>query len=376
MTPEMNLIVPGVGTEAGPTYASDINADLSILDGHDHSSGKGVQITPAGLNINSALTINNNDLTSIRTARFQAQNSTLSLSADVDCIYVTGVDLYYRDGNGNNVRITQSGNVAGTPGSISGLSSPASASYNSGTSTFVWQSAALTPANMDAASYIFRNLLASSKGLTLSPPGAMAADYTLTLPALPASQKIMTLDAAGNMSAPYTTDNSTLEISSNLLQVKNQGITQAKKALRAAATTPQATAGGIARSASINSSVNAPTGLTTAGSVSLTTLGNPVEIFLQDDGTFGNGGGAIQFGTGASNPIFGIAIYRDSTQLTQYQFSVGNTTSASPLHACSMIKVLDFPIAGTYTYSVKIGTLSGSQSSISLIDTVLVAYEL
>lgn len=224
LSPNMNLPVPVVGQEPGPDYANDVNNSLNIVDGHNHSTGYGVQITPTGLDINADLPINNNNLTLVRTLRLMPQVSTPIGPLDLGALYETGVDLYYIDGAGNNVRITQGGSVAGAPGSISNLVSPASASYNAGSSTFVWQSAVSTPANMDFAAATLRNLVANSKGLTLQPPAAMASDYTLVLPPLPVSQKIMTLDASGNITAPYVVDNSTITISSNTIQVATNGI--------------------------------------------------------------------------------------------------------------------------------------------------------
>lgn len=223
ISPNMNLILPGVGQTLGPQYATDLNNSLTLIDQHNHTAGYGVPIPSSGLNINADLSMNNNNLISIKSARFMPQ-SVLSGPSDLDCLFVNGVDLYYNDGVGNHVRITQAGGVAGTPGSIAGLTSPASATYVAGSQTFVWQSDANTPANMDNASVILRNLVANSFGLTLQPPNAMGADYNLTLPTLPASQKIMTLDAAGNMSAPYVVDNVTIEITANTIKKKNPNV--------------------------------------------------------------------------------------------------------------------------------------------------------
>lgn len=193
VSPNMNLPIPGVGTENGPDYAFDINASLSLLDAHDHSQGNGVQITPSGLNINTALTLNNNRLTSVAGITLQAQPS----MAIAGTIYENGNDLYFIDGLGNNVRITQSGGVAGSPGSISNLVSPASASYVSASRTFVFQSDASIAANIDAASYILRNISPNSTyGLTLTPP-TLTSDYTLQLPALPAANSFLSINTSG-----------------------------------------------------------------------------------------------------------------------------------------------------------------------------------
>lgn len=203
ISPNMLMPVPVVGVDPGPDWATNVNSCLSILDSHNHTTNQGVQITPAGININTDLPMNNNNLITARTVRFQSQGAAPGGAADLGCLVEIGVDLYYIDGAGNVIRITQGGAIVGATGTITGLpSGTASASYSAG--TFVFQSATNTPANIDGGSFIYRNIVANSKGLTLSPPNAMAADYSLTLPALPASTNIMALDTSGNMSAPYT----------------------------------------------------------------------------------------------------------------------------------------------------------------------------
>lgn len=199
---DMNLPIPVVGVDPGPDWALNINSCLTIIDSHDHTSGKGIQITPNGLNINTDLSFAGNNATNLRSTRFIAQGSPLSLSSDLGCLYVSGSDLYFNDASGNQIRMTIAGGVNGSPGSISNLIAPASATYVSGTATFVWQSAVNVAANMDNASVILRNQTINSKGLTLSPPNAMGSDYSIVLPFLPVSQSIMTIDASGNIATP------------------------------------------------------------------------------------------------------------------------------------------------------------------------------
>lgn len=201
----MNMPIPGVSLTSGPTWASDLNASLTILDNHDHSPGNGVKVTPAGIDISTDLAFGSNNALAMRSSRYTPQSSPLALAADLDCTYVSGVDLWYNDGLGNQIQITAGGGVAGTPGSISNLTPPASASYVAGSSTFVWQSDVNTPANMDFASAILRNLSVSSFGLTLGPPLAMGADYSITLPLLPVSQSFITIDNTGSMGASVST---------------------------------------------------------------------------------------------------------------------------------------------------------------------------
>lgn len=203
MSPNMNLPISTVGVDSGLNWENNLNSSLSLIDLHDHTPGKGVALTPTSINVNSDFPFNNNNLTLIRSVRFQAQSSALALVTDIGCLYEAGVDLYYNDGSGNQIRITQSGSLAGAAGTITGLpSGTASAAYAAGVFTF--QSATATGANIDGASHVFRNNTASSKGLTLSPPNAMAADYTLVLPSIPASTSFLTIDSSGNIVASPT----------------------------------------------------------------------------------------------------------------------------------------------------------------------------
>jgi microcystin-dependent protein len=202
LSPNMNLPVPTVGVDPGPDWATNIDSCLTILDQHNHTAGSGVQITPDGMNINADLPLNDNNLTLARSLRLSSQGAALALPTDIGCLYESGVDLYFNDGSGNQIRLTQSGSIVGTAGSISGLVAPASASYIPFSQVFVWQSAALTPANLDAGSIILRNVTASSFGLTLAPPLAMAADRTITLPNLPAATRPLQIDVSGNIGYP------------------------------------------------------------------------------------------------------------------------------------------------------------------------------
>lgn len=213
-SPNMNLIIPTVGQEPGPLFATDINQSLTVIDQHDHTSGSGVPITPAALDINTDLSLSSNFITDAAGITLVAQIVTPA----VNTIYENGVDLYFVDGLGNNIRITQSGGIAGSPGSISNLVSPASASYVSGSQTFVWQSDVSIAANMDAASLLMRNISPNSTfALTLQPPAALSSNYSLTLPSLPSETKFMAIDTSGVISGLYTVDNVTVKLVTNQL---------------------------------------------------------------------------------------------------------------------------------------------------------------
>lgn len=217
----MLLPVPVVGEDPGPDWANNINSCLTIIDAHNHTSDEGVPVPTDGININADLTFNGFNAIDLRSTRFTVQPSPLSLPSDLGCLYVSGVDLYYNDENGNQIQITNNGAVNGTPGSISNLVPPAAVTYDPPTQRFIFTSSANTPANLDAGYINLRNFVANSKALTLRAPAAMAADYTITLPSLPASKKILTMTSSGVMAADYDVDNVTIEVSGNLLKTTN-----------------------------------------------------------------------------------------------------------------------------------------------------------
>lgn len=363
--------IPIVSSDPGPDWALNINASLTIVDSHDHSSGKGVKITPAGLNINADLPFNNNNGTLLRSSRYFPQPSALSLGTDLGCVYVAGVDLYFNDVNGNQIRLTQSGSIVGTAGSISGLpSGTASASYQAVPQTFVWQSATNTPANMDGASYVLRNLSANSHGLTLSPPSAMGADYSLVLPLVPAQTNIVTLDSSGNFGASLNVDNSTLDISGNRIEVKDGGITNAKL-------------GAINSQISSSSGLFATTGSTPVAvtnlSVTITTVGRPVWVGLIPDGSVNNSSLQIFTTTAPHFASGSVQILNGSTVIAQPFILAGNAGATTPISGVCVplgaAFAIDAPTAGTITYSVKLFSDSATTSA-QILNAKLFAYEL
>lgn len=365
-SPNMGLTIPSVGIDPGPDWANNINASLSVLDGHNHSPESGVQINPNGININSDLAFNGNNSISLRSSRFSIQASPLSAPTDLACVYVSGVDLYYNDANGNQVKITSGGAVNATSSGIS--SGSATASFVGG--VLVVNAAANTPANIQCGSVLIGNNVASSKFLTLAPPNSMAANYQVTLPSLPAATNIVTMDNSGNLAAVTNVDNSTINISSNNIQVKplgitasqidNQTITQGKLALRSTGSTVGA--GGVAiSSASSGSTSGSPL---TICSVTLTTTGRPIFVGLA--------GGTISSGNSGSGQVGELTILNGVTTVS---FGEIASTSTGSIAFPANLFGIDTSPAGTYTYSFQIQQSAGG-SSITATNVILIAYEL
>ena len=203
ISPNMNLIVPVVGQDPGPDWANNLNADLGILDEHNHSPGQGVQINPAGLNINADLPLNGNNLTLVKTVNFVSQLAPLAgAPPNLGAIYVAGNELFYNDEAGNVVPITHNGSVNAGAGSITGLpNGTASVSYSGIAQTYTFQSATNTPANLDGGSITLRPIAISPNGITINAPPSLPASYSLTLPgALPGVTSAINVDPSGNMS--------------------------------------------------------------------------------------------------------------------------------------------------------------------------------
>lgn len=200
ISPNMKLPIPVVGVDLGPDWANNVNASLNAIDSHNHSADQGVPITPDGLNINSDLNMQGNDLTNTRSVRFVNNLVPLAALLDLGCIYEAGGELYYNDASGNQVQITLNGAVTGATGTITGLpSGTASASFAGGTFTF--QKATSTAATMNVGPIVTQAGTAGSKTVTIAPSVSQPANYALTWPlAQGAANSLMANDGSGNLS--------------------------------------------------------------------------------------------------------------------------------------------------------------------------------
>ncbi len=109
-TTYMSLVLPTVSVTVGPVYATQQNTAMDVIDAHDHTTGKGVQIPTSGLNINANLQFNSNAAIELSFLGLETQGSAPST---VKSIYVDATnDLYYKNGSGTLVQITSGSAVA------------------------------------------------------------------------------------------------------------------------------------------------------------------------------------------------------------------------------------------------------------------------
>lgn len=115
-TPFMNLSLPIVSTTIGPAWATMLNAALTYIDAHDHSSSKGKPVPSSGLNINAELDLNTNTLFNALSLQFTSQTAALTGATNAASLYAVGGDLYYTNGAGTALQITNGGSINAIPG--------------------------------------------------------------------------------------------------------------------------------------------------------------------------------------------------------------------------------------------------------------------
>lgn len=145
----MSLNLPEPGVTLGTTWATSLNAALTLIDSHSHVAGEGQQIPTAGLNINAALSLNSNNLTDINDLILDSQSSDAGTN---NTIYCKSGDLYFKDNAGNAVRITSGGAVdVGGVGGIGGDYTTTSATlfYTDASLTYFFQNSASAAAKID-----------------------------------------------------------------------------------------------------------------------------------------------------------------------------------------------------------------------------------
>lgn len=364
-TTNMNLTKPTVSVDSGPGYATTYNSNMDLLDAHDHTTGKGVKLPSGALNIQSDLSLNGYGITTASDFTLQAQGSTTS--AKTGRLFAYGVDLYYTDINGNVIRVTQSGGLAGTPGSIASLASPASATWVPGTSSFVWQSGVNIAANLDCRNVILRNNSASSYGLTLSPPSGLAANRTVTLPNIVSSNAMMlSIDANGQMYARV-----------------NESVGQQESAVLNFSL--DSTSG----KTTVTSSISFTIASVTNSLITITTTGRPVIVKLMPAGgaslrgPYGPASSVYALSNGSyTQSAFFLTMERNgSTTFEQgvVPSSVGTASVyGSVIIPPSSFEWFDSPPAGTHSYglSAVVQALLGKYAYGAISNAKLIVYEL
>jgi len=399
ITPNMNLTEPIVGSTVSPTWATDLNADLTIIDQHNHTPGNGVQIPSAGLDINSDLSFNYNNLLGLNSLVFAGA---ISGTASPLSLYSDGTNLFYEDSAGYTIQLTKNHQPNAGTGNIQGLPSTpmggAGISWVNSQNTFDFLSDAGTVgANISGGAlelnYTSTLPTAGSKSVILQVPSSVSS-YSLTLPtALPSKTNFLTLDTSGNIAAVANVDGSTLQFVSNTLSVAAQGITSTQIANNTITTSQISATAGIVNSqlaavplssTTITSVSTTSTTPLTIATISITSNASPSNrpffIGCQGIGSTGGQSGfsvSVSPGYAGQFPIAGYVriVNQTTTQVWDYPFisliyslSSGANSVTIP---SSSICVYDFFPTGTsttYTYALQLvsqGTSAGTTVTVS-----------
>ena len=393
ISPNMGLVIPAVGQDYGPQWAQNINASLSILDGHSHVSGSGVPITPSAISMTSDLSFNSQNATVLRSTRYVSQGSALSASTDVGCVYVVNGNLYFNYNSSTPVQITTGASVNGSAGTITGLpSGTAGATFSAGSGTFVFTQATSTAANMDVGSLIIRYPgsypVPSGNYVALQAPSSLATGLAFTLPnALPGSNNSFvtcstsgvfgyttltslvdnaTIQATGNQLSVIMAnlvDNATTQLSGNQIIVKTVQQSNIYKKQITSTPTAAGNVGYTGASGSTNSNSQVPFTV----SFSITTTGRPVMWMLVCPGASVVPTTYLVGGTG-----YGVVnLYVDGSNTYNWQVASSSTTRLAPSNAYQVLLNL---AAGTHTFQL-FGQTSTTSTTL-WINADMAVYEL
>lgn len=201
ISPNMGLVIPDPLITPGPAWSEELNESLGTIDAHDHSTGSGSRIPTVAININADLDFQTFNALNLRTTQYQDQVTTPVGPTDNRIVYSKNGELAYRDSLGQEVIITNNGSISGATGNISGLVSPASASYSSITDSFTFNWNTSQPGKLNISDinlYEFANAVANP--ITIKSPAAVASPYSFTLPlALPASDQPLMISPTGQI---------------------------------------------------------------------------------------------------------------------------------------------------------------------------------
>lgn len=118
ITPEMNLELPTPSVTLGPEWAIELNAALTVIDSHNHSSGFGAYIHPSGLDIDSDLDFQGNKAFNLKSSKYDDQASTLTGATNASSVYSKLGDLWFTNGSGVAVQLTSGSSIISAPSSV------------------------------------------------------------------------------------------------------------------------------------------------------------------------------------------------------------------------------------------------------------------
>jgi hypothetical protein len=379
VTPLMNLTLPTVGPsgQVGPTFATNLNEAFELVDSHDHSTGKGTRISQNGINITGDLDINESNLLDVKSTRYDSQDTDLVGASDVNCVYVVDGELVYNDASGTAVQITEAGSInVSSLGTIGGdySTSDASVIYTDSSKIFLFKQDGTKTADMAFGSIFMYENIAAANYVKIKSAASLVANIEITLPAaLPGSTLPVTLSATGVLATGQIATAQIADLAVTTAKIADLNVTTAKIA---ALNVTRAKLEAVGQQISSSSGAFSTTALFTAPAdvtnltVTITTTGRPVFIGLISDGSASYS--ALGVGHASNTAVSAVAfILRGASIISNYFYSSFASLYQIP---SSSVFVIDPVAAGTYTYKVQQGVITGTTAYCDRVK--LVAYEL
>jgi len=114
-TPYMGLTLPTVSVTLGPTWATQLNAALDVVDEHDHTTGKGQAIVVAALDIDDDLSMNGFRLQDLPSLQLNSLANPVSGVGFENSLSSDTGDLYWTNGAGVAIQITSGSSIISPP---------------------------------------------------------------------------------------------------------------------------------------------------------------------------------------------------------------------------------------------------------------------
>jgi hypothetical protein len=184
-------------------------------------------------------------------------------------------------------------------------------------------------------------------------------------------------------------DDTTVEIASNLISIKDDGIDADKiatdavttaKIINGAVTRPKLAALGQQQSGYVGETITSSSYVDVPGlSITITTTGKPVMVALKGLST--SPGVILNQGPNATTSESRISFLRDATQIAEYvaklTITIGGPYTMDTFGIpASAYWTIDTPAAGTYTYKVQAKNSTTGASSNVVVDAELIVWEL
>lgn len=228
--PNLNLTLPTRGAPGSGLWGDTEDNNLTLLDAHDHSSGKGVRIKTAGIAIDADLSFSSLYApTALNRITF---SSIAALSSNNKSLFVSNADneLYWRSNAGANVKLTSGSslNVAAFTGGIGGdyTAVGAAVAFDDANDRYTFKQQGGVWARMASGEVrILETGTSETVYVGQAAPAALAASYTMTWPtANPGATSVAQIDSTGQWSFTNTIVNDVTLAANKSVIVSGSGL--------------------------------------------------------------------------------------------------------------------------------------------------------